>query len=656
MRYVIIILLFLAVNVSATTYYVKTDGNDESAGTSWATAWATIDKTETGMSGGDTVFFAPGIYRGQLNPVGGTATAPTWYVSGNGTDNTIPTSYTGRSSRASLWGSYDLSDSTWTLHSGNIWKLKFTPPTSVSFQSTICYTFSQINSSYDTLLHPKTSMPTSAGEIYYEDTNDTLYVWMFGNDNPNNYDTLEAAWAPPVFIGSQDHVVLYGFEIRYGHQSGVRFEGNHGDSNLVWNCWLRGFGSQNANNTSCIYSGSSGAITVDTNYVGYVTGWGNIIRSDSVSLCVNPYMTMHRYGIGFYGQQAVVVESCYIAPGFFYGIKFKGTCSFGSIRYNKIEMATEWESMSQAAIKFTTHTHFDSAYGNICIGDGQGDAFGVYIENKYDTTTSMVFMNNTFYNITRMGTLIDHPYENAQTINGNNVIKYNVYHTVVGSQNQSSSNGLFSCPNWAINTITIDSNLYYNTAGYSWCRNSTYYDSTDWKALGYDAHSYIHTDPGFNNAAAGDFSRPSASDEMNRTYGGRTWTVYGAVQPDSSQPLDAPTLISPANGTTFIVDTSQLKLIPLIWHSVTNADGYQILIANNSDFSSYPDSSLVVIDTTVTDTIFEAGGYGTAHLTDGFGTYNYWKVKVISDTCRSSVFSSTRNFYLVDEAPPVTIK
>jgi hypothetical protein len=42
------------------------------------------------------------------------------------------------------------------------------------------------------------------------------------------------------------------------------------------------------------------------------------------------------------------------------------------------------------------------------------------------------------------------------------------------------------------------------------------------------------TDPAFNDAGNGDFSRPSASAEMNRTYGGRDWTLYGAEQPSDT--------------------------------------------------------------------------------------------------------------------------
>jgi len=62
-------------------------------------------------------------------------------------------------------------------------------------------------------------------------------------------------------------------------------------------------------------------------------------------------------------------------------------------------------------------------------------------------------------------------------------------------------------------------------------------DSTDWAALGYDLHSTWVEDIDsiyWTNPSNGDFSRPTISSEMNRTYGGRTWDIYGAIQNDAS--------------------------------------------------------------------------------------------------------------------------
>lgn len=51
------------------TYYVKNGGNDLSAGTSVATAWATVAKAlgATGIASGDTVYIAPGVYTNTIS-------------------------------------------------------------------------------------------------------------------------------------------------------------------------------------------------------------------------------------------------------------------------------------------------------------------------------------------------------------------------------------------------------------------------------------------------------------------------------------------------------------------------------------------------------------------------------------------------------------
>ena len=50
------------ISETATVFYVKTTGNDASAGTSWGTAWATIDKAATTVADGTTVHIGFGNY------------------------------------------------------------------------------------------------------------------------------------------------------------------------------------------------------------------------------------------------------------------------------------------------------------------------------------------------------------------------------------------------------------------------------------------------------------------------------------------------------------------------------------------------------------------------------------------------------------------
>lgn len=52
---------YLTINYGG-EYYVKVGGNDASAGTSWATAWATVNKAATTVTDGDVVHIGFGTY------------------------------------------------------------------------------------------------------------------------------------------------------------------------------------------------------------------------------------------------------------------------------------------------------------------------------------------------------------------------------------------------------------------------------------------------------------------------------------------------------------------------------------------------------------------------------------------------------------------
>jgi hypothetical protein len=65
------------VKIYAGDYHVKVGGNDALAGTSYATAWASISKANSTASAGDTVVIYSGSYSGSLAPSrSGTATQP----------------------------------------------------------------------------------------------------------------------------------------------------------------------------------------------------------------------------------------------------------------------------------------------------------------------------------------------------------------------------------------------------------------------------------------------------------------------------------------------------------------------------------------------------------------------------------------------------
>src|SRR5690242_4908865 len=64
------------------TYYVRKTGSDAAAGTSPATAWATIGKAlgASGIASGDTVYVGPGVYREQITVAMTSATVETLVI------------------------------------------------------------------------------------------------------------------------------------------------------------------------------------------------------------------------------------------------------------------------------------------------------------------------------------------------------------------------------------------------------------------------------------------------------------------------------------------------------------------------------------------------------------------------------------------------
>ena len=83
MKKAILTLLLLPCLSWGATYYVSTAG-DNTDGTTWAKAWTTIDSSNANVGAGDTCYFGSGVFRGQLQPVGGTFSDRTAYICSSG--------------------------------------------------------------------------------------------------------------------------------------------------------------------------------------------------------------------------------------------------------------------------------------------------------------------------------------------------------------------------------------------------------------------------------------------------------------------------------------------------------------------------------------------------------------------------------------------
>jgi hypothetical protein len=163
----------------------------------------------------------------------------------------------------------------------------------------------------------------------------------------------------------------------------------------------------------------------------------------------------------------------------------------------------------------------DSCYGNIIWGTGRG----LRVDQEEQLASGYLYiLNNTVYDVD------DYFYaqELSAVGSGTTVIKYNVFY-------KAGSSPWIQLPNWSSGpSLEIDYNIYYDSpvsnfsASLTGCGSSR--TLTQWRACGYDIHSDT-VNPGLADPAGGDFSRPGASGEMSLNYGGRDWTIFGAVQP-----------------------------------------------------------------------------------------------------------------------------
>jgi hypothetical protein len=113
----IIIFLFISIAVDATTYYVKSKGNDANTGLSDAQAWATVTKLNNrGFSTGDSILFKRGDTFSYLDPLTLKYSNTFYGAYGTGAKPILTT-------RSSITG-WD-TPGNWT-QAGNIWSMSYT--------------------------------------------------------------------------------------------------------------------------------------------------------------------------------------------------------------------------------------------------------------------------------------------------------------------------------------------------------------------------------------------------------------------------------------------------------------------------------------------------------------------------------------------------
>jgi hypothetical protein len=98
--------------IAQNTYYVSTSGNDANAG-SLASPWRNIQKAASVMQAGDKCFIRGGTYREKVTPT-------------NSGSAGSPITFEGYGSEEVIVSGFDVVNSAWTLHAGNIYKTTIT--------------------------------------------------------------------------------------------------------------------------------------------------------------------------------------------------------------------------------------------------------------------------------------------------------------------------------------------------------------------------------------------------------------------------------------------------------------------------------------------------------------------------------------------------
>jgi hypothetical protein len=504
MSLIFLLAILLASSSMATTYYVKKSGNDNNAGTSWTTAWLTTNRVQSTLAGGDTVFFGTGIWRGvNLWAPNNTSGQTTTYACSSFVQGI-----------AQWWGSDSVSG--WTLHSGNIYKRYY------DSNNNQLYNVAQ----GDSILTAVSSLGAVVqGSFYHATSTDTVYVYCWGGGDPDGRYDMEICNHGIISIDpGADHTTIWGITMKFGVNHCITV-GNANDDcpDFVHIEHLKAThaaGNDNVNQAAIYFARSGTTDSLLNSLYSYV-------RACTMDFITTQFGSSHNNaGFYSYGMTYCQVESCYFGSHQRSGMYIKGQNSSGITNYGCSYRYNYFEPMVYYGIHLHTNATYDSIYGNIFIGEPNG----VLVESQtpdYGGGRYRIF-NNTFIDCDRA---ITSGSEYCCVHIPDKVFKYNISYWTGGSGN------IISIPSSDTAYWDLDSNMYY---GGSMTWNGAGF--TTWQLRGFDIFSTNTVNPNFANPGAGDYSRPGALQEMNLTYGGRTWTRFGGWQPPSGPDITPPVI------------------------------------------------------------------------------------------------------------------
>jgi|GEM_PF-3390917 len=514
-------LVFWIGSADAATYYVKPNGNDNANGLTWANAWSTLNKVNTSVGRGDTVFFGTGIWRGELKIQPGYANDRTVYAC----SSFALTNGSGQYHFAKIYGSQPVTN--WIQHSGNIYKARYT----ACDGGLLC----QGDSLF--WLQSGISSLTQPGRFYV--TGDTIYAYVYNIGNrgydPDNY-AMEAAAAPIIWVNSghghsegADYVTLWGLELKYAAVQIIRLENPLPTHFYVDHCKLSHIASLDflTNNPACIYSANQ-----DPHYSSYSRA---LACSIGYSICHGG--SDHGTGITLYCAQNFTVDSCT-----FFGYFSANCINFKrSVKYSVVKNSIFNPTNAQVAVEFKADAQYDSAYFNVAMGN-INNGFIAYSDfpSIYPNSNYLYCLFNTVVgDIPLIGAY-------TSTCGGHKAYdtftKYNVYYlSSVGYY----SHRLLECESDPAYRVTIDSNLYCLVDSTRFYIGTSRYNLASWRnTFRYDTRTTL-----VNSLAALNFvnypydlrRNISVPEVTGITIGGVQCSRYGAFQgpvaPDSTPPV-----------------------------------------------------------------------------------------------------------------------
>lgn len=536
--FILILILLILVGLcdvgNATTWYVKSDASGANDGTSWTDAWEHLDFTSS-ITAGDTVFINGTFKQQGIDPIqGGGAGTHTFYVSGNGTDDTWTRG------DANIWGGDTLTG--WSDQGGGVYRASSSHIT-LAVQGVSGGSVSVD----DTLILSNEGTTTTPGSMEFGESGGFIYVQVEGGTDPTGL--IMGAWGDttilnyPVSGGDFDgwHT-YYGLKFKYA-RSLVEIRGTRNtDSVLFERCDMRCF-SGGIENVAIFMI--KAAETTDT--AKFPFHWR--VRACTLAYVAEQHadgISGHGYGLHIYSHMRWTIDSNYFR-GYF---GERGQSNAAPISFKG------QGSIANDNVKYGTVVAFNNIHPKIA-SEGRGASRGITMWNgqrEFRIYGNLIRDCDRAFEYTREGTPSDGPIQNdnhwynntvidcgrsssSSVVDGRvsgdkNFVKYNVFAFV----------DTFSMMTEPEDTVyMMDSNLYYSvTAPGSpfnyWDKGgpNIWYTIAEWKSTyGWEDNSSFGVDPGFSDTTdhteAG-YARPSASGEMNFYHNGKTWTDFGAVQ------------------------------------------------------------------------------------------------------------------------------